>query len=150
MLHVRRMEPFYTKKEGNRLKLVFAYQYFSITKEDELYHFVPVEGKEIIINLNNLQIENLSEVFVFQKGSRFIRLPLYQLLTISNIHDHLELIYDSLELSKEKGKTEQFTSTNKEVVDLITQLEKDNKLRLIDQALAVRDENLFITLTHKL
>jgi hypothetical protein len=144
------MEPFYTKKEGNRLKLVFAYQYFSITKEDELYHFVPVEGKEIIINLNNLQIENLSEVFVFQKGSRFIRLPLYQLLTISNIHDHLELIYDSLELSKEKGKTEQFTSTNKEVVDLITQLEKDNKLRLIDQALAVRDENLFITLTHKL
>ncbi|MFE6166466.1 IDEAL domain-containing protein [Viridibacillus arvi] len=150
MLHVRRMEPFYTKKEGNRLKLVFAYQYFSITKEDELYHFVPVEGKEIIINLNNLQIENLSEVFVFQKGSRFIRLPLYQLLTISNIHDHLELIYDSLELSKEKGKTEQFTSTNKEVVDLITQLEKDNKLRLIDQALAVRDENLFIKLTHKL
>ncbi|MEK4761968.1 IDEAL domain-containing protein [Viridibacillus sp. FSL E2-0187] len=150
MLHVRRMEPFYTKKEGNRLKLVFAYQYFSITKEDELYHFVPVEGKEIIINLNNLQIENLSEVFVFQKGSRFIRLPLYQLLTISNIHDHLQLIYDSLELSKEKGKTEQFTSTNKEVVDLITQLEKDNKLRLIDQALAVRDENLFITLTHKL
>ncbi|MGE7835939.1 IDEAL domain-containing protein [Viridibacillus arvi] len=150
MLHVRRMEPFYTKKEGNRLKLVFAYQYFSITKEDELYHFVPVEGKEIIINLNNLQIENLSEVFVFQKGSRFIRLPLYQLLTISNIHDHLELIYDSLELSKEKGKTEQFTSTNKEVVDLITQLEKDNKLRLIDQALADRDENLFITLTHKL
>ncbi|MGF9976736.1 IDEAL domain-containing protein [Viridibacillus arvi] len=150
MLHVRRMEPFYTKKEGNRLKLVFAYQYFSITKEDELYHFVPVEGKEIIINLNNLQIENLSEVFVFQKGSRFIRLPLYQLLTISNIHDHLELIYDSLELSKEKGKTEQFTSTNKEVVDLITQLEKDNKLRLIDQALAVRDEILFITLTHKL
>ncbi|MEX3621542.1 IDEAL domain-containing protein [Viridibacillus arvi] len=150
MLHVRRMEPFYTKKEGNRLKLVFAYQYFSITKEDELYHFVPVEGKEIIINLNNLQIENLSEVFVFQKGSRFIRLPLYQLLTISNIHDHLQLIYDSLELSKEKGKTEQFTSTNKEVVDLITQLEKDNKLRLIDQALAVRDENLFITLTHRL
>ncbi|MGE7917409.1 IDEAL domain-containing protein [Viridibacillus sp. NPDC093762] len=150
MLHVRRMEPFYTKKEGNRLKLVFAYQYFSITKEDELYHFVPVEGKEIIINLNNLQIENLSEVFVFQKGSRFIRLPLYQLLTISNIHDHLKIIYDSLELSKEKGKTEQFISTNKEVVDLITQLEKDNKLRLIDHALAVRDENLFITLTHKL
>lgn len=150
MLHVRRMEPFYTKKEGNRLKLVFAYQYFSITKEDELYHFVPVEGKEIIINLNNLQIENLSEVFVFQKGSRFIRLPLYQLLTISNIHDHLQLIYDSLELGKGKGKTVQFISTNKEVVDLITQLEKNNKLRLIDQALAVRDEHLFFTLTNKL
>lgn len=150
MLHVQRMEPFYTKKEGNRLKLVFAYQYFSITKEDELYHFVPVEGKEIVINLNNLQIENLSEVFVFQKGSRFIRLPLYQLLTVSNIHDHLQLIYDSLELNKEKGNKVQFTSTNKEVVDLITQLEQENRLRLIDQALAVRDETLFITLTNKL
>ncbi|MGE7622060.1 transcriptional regulator [Viridibacillus sp. NPDC096237] len=150
MLHVQRMEPFYTKKEGNRLKLVFAYQYFSIIKEEELYHFVPVEGKEIVINLNNLQIENLSEVFVFQKGSRFIRLPLYQLLTVSNIHDHLQLIYDSLELNKEKDNKVQFTSTNKEVVDLITQLEQENKLRLIDQALAVRDETLFIILTNKL
>ncbi|MBK3495609.1 IDEAL domain-containing protein [Viridibacillus sp. YIM B01967] len=150
MLHVRRMEPFYTKKEGIRLKMVFAYQYFSITKDEELYHFIPAEGKEIVLNLNSLQVENLSEVFVFQKGSRFIRLPLYQLLLISNIHDHLEQILEGLELKKESAPKEYYKSLNKDINDLISQLENANTLRLIDHALTVRDENLFYILTNKL
>lgn len=73
---------------------MFAYQYFSIVKDDELYHFVPVEGKEMIIDLETKQIENLSEIFVFQRGNRFIRLPLYQLLLISNVHEHLSPILE--------------------------------------------------------
>jgi len=146
MLEVKRMEPFYTKRDGARLKMVFAYQYFSIIKDEELFHFIPVEGKEIVINLTSLQIENLSEVFVFQKGSRFIRLPLYQLLLVSNIHDHLELILDELELKR----GEQLLSAPSDIDLLIEELEDCNRLRLIDQALAARDEELFYRLTKEL
>lgn len=146
MLEVKRMEPFYTKRDGARLKMVFAYQYFSIIKDDELFHFIPVEGKEIVINLSSLQIENLSEVFVFQKGSRFIRLPLYQLLLVSNIHDHLELILDELELKQ----GEQFSSASKEIELLIEEFENLNRLRLIDYALEERDEELFYQLAKDL
>ncbi|HWI47620.1 MAG TPA: IDEAL domain-containing protein [Rummeliibacillus sp.] len=146
MLEVKRMEPFYTKRDGARLKMVFAYQYFSIIKDEELFHFIPVEGKEIVINLSSLQIENLSEVFVFQKGSRFIRLPLYQLLLVSNIHDHLELILDELELKR----GEKLLSAPSEIDVLIEELEDWNRLRLIDHALAARDEELFYKLAKEL
>lgn len=94
MIHVQYMKPFYTKASGETLRLVFAYQYFSIMKDNELFHFVPIEGKEIIVNIKTMQIENLSEIFVFQRGNRFLRLPLYQLLLISNIHEHLAPILE--------------------------------------------------------
>ena len=94
MLSVQRMTPFFTSQEDFRLRLVFAYQYFSIIKGDEVFHFIPAEGKEIVINMKNLQVENLGEVFVFQRGNRFIRLPLYQLLLISDLHTHLKTIME--------------------------------------------------------
>lgn len=46
MLLVQLMKPFYTKLEGDRIKLVFAYQYFSVKKDDELFHFIPVEARK--------------------------------------------------------------------------------------------------------
>lgn len=147
MLKIRKIEPFYTKRDGDRLKLVFAYQYFSILKDDELFHFIPVEGKEIIINLKTLQIENLSDVFVFQKSSRFIRLPLYQLLLVSNIHDHLQVILSDLEL---EGETKQaFIAATEEVRELLVELEEYNRLRMIDYALENRNQQLFDELTTK-
>ena len=59
MIQVNYMKPFYTKISDTTLKLVFAYQYFSVVKDEELYYFVPIEGKEIIVNLSTRQIENL-------------------------------------------------------------------------------------------
>ena len=141
MLKIRRIEPFYTKRDGDRLKLVFAYQYFSILKDDELFHFIPVEGKEIIINLQTLQIENLSDVFVFQKSSRFIRLPLYQLLLVSNIHDHLQKILEDLELSTETKRAQ--NNINEETAQLVNEMEDMNRLRMIDYALDHKDQQMF-------
>lgn len=145
MLKIRKIEPFYTKRDGDCLKLVFAYQYFSILKDDELFHFIPVEGKEIIIDLKTLQIENLSDVFVFQKSSRFIRLPLYQLLLVSNIHDHLQIILNDLELEKETNSA--FATINDETKTLMYELEEQNRLRMIDVALDTRNRELFDELT---
>ncbi|WP_313894800.1 transcriptional regulator [Psychrobacillus sp.] len=135
MLQVQLMKPFYTKLEGNRIKLVFAYQYFTIKKDGELFHFIPVEGKEIIVNAQTLQVENLSDVFVFQKENRFIRLPLYQLLLISDIHIHLQALIDT--------NGEQSYETKKETDEVIEQLEEENYNRMIDYALVHHNALLF-------
>lgn len=139
MLHVKLMKPFYTKKEDHLVKFVFAYQYFSIMKDDELFHFIPVEGKEIVVNLNTFQVENLSEVFVFQKGNRFIRLPLYQLLLVSDIHTHLQAI-----LQEERaGLLEVNGQAKQEAEEAIHFLEQENFNRMIDYALSERNEEMF-------
>ena len=147
MLSVQRMTPFFTKKEEFRLRLVFAYQYLSIIKDGELFQFVPTEGKEIIINTKNLQVENLGEVFVFQRGSRFIRLPLYQLLLISDIHAHLKTI---MEGSLDVGTEIQLELPEEVLVEskeLIESLESENRRRMIDYALETNDLKLFNELT---
>lgn len=148
MLSVQRMTPFFTKKENFRLRLVFAYQYFSIVKEGELFQFVPTEGKEIIINTKNLQVENLGEVFVFQRGSRFIRLPLYQLLLISDLHAHLNIILEgNIDM---KAKVELSEEVVAEAGEIITNLEHENRLRMIDFALENDNITLFNDLTEGL
>ncbi|ETP67770.1 transcriptional regulator [Planococcus glaciei] len=139
MLHVKLMKPFYTKKEDHLVRFVFAYQYFSILKDDELFHFIPVEGKEIVVNLNTFQVENLSEVFVFQKGNRFIRLPLYQLLLVSDIHMHLQAILQE----EREGLLEVNDQAKQEAEEAIQFLEQENFNRMIDHALTLHDEAMF-------
>ena len=139
MLSVQRMMPFFTHKEDSRLRLVFAYQYFSILKGDEVFHFVPTEGKEIVINMKSLQVENLGEVFVFQRGSRFIRLPLYQLLLISDLHERLNTILEeSTDIEFELPQL-----VTMEAEDIISSLELENKRRMIDYALDTRNKKMF-------
>lgn len=146
MITVQFMKPFYTKVSGSKLRLVFAYQYFSILKDDEVYHFIPIEGKEMIVNLNTMQVENLSEVFVFQRGNRFIRLPLYQLMLVSNVHEYLKPILEETAVDENfEGGLEE-TPMDAEIVELIYSLEEQNLSRLIDTALADRNEELFYDL----
>lgn len=146
MISVQFMKPFYTKVSDTKLRLVFAYQYFSIEKDNEVYHFIPIEGKEMIVNLNTMQVENLSEVFVFQRGNRFIRLPLYQLLLVSNIHEHLTPILDNVTQNLNIEATEETMPIEPEILELIHTLEEENLSRLIDTALAERNEALFYDL----
>ncbi|WP_342528106.1 transcriptional regulator [Chryseomicrobium sp. FSL W7-1435] len=136
MLHVEMMKPFHTEVKDNKIRLVFAYQYFSLRKDEEVFSFIPVEGKEIVLNRETLQVENLSEVFVFQKGNRFIRLPLYQLLLVSDVHDHLKTLIEPV--------AEQ--ENDEEVSELIQALERENFERLMDNALTLRDVDLFYQL----
>lgn len=144
MIQVNYMKPFYTKLTARKLRLVFAYQYFSVVKDNELYYFVPIEGKEMIVNLDTMQIENLAEVFVFQKGNRFLRLPLYQLMLMSNIQEHLlpmleEVIAKVNDMPQPPPAVEELTAFEQE-------LTKRNYDYLIDCALDSNDEAAF----HKL
>ena len=143
MIQVQFMKPFYTKMVGMKLRLVFAYQYFSITRDGEIFHFIPIEGKEILVDLNSLQVENLSEVFVFQRGNRFIRLPLYQLLLVSNVHEYLMPIIENVSAQVKSSQNEEAPTVNEEVEALVRSLEEHNLARLIDDALASRDEARF-------
>lgn len=139
MLLIQRIKPFFTSKEEFHLRLVFAYQYFSIIKNDEVFQFVPAEGKEIIINMRSLQIENLGEVFVFQRGHRFIRIPLYQLLLVSDLHLHLSTILEgAMEL---EGRLQE--DKKREVDVLVEHLEKENWERMVDYALETKNRLLF-------
>lgn len=148
MLSVQRMTPFYTSQEDFQLRLVFAYQYFSILKGGDVFQFIPSEGKEIVINTKSLQVENLGEVFVFQRGNRFIRLPLYQLLLISDLHIHLTTILEgTMGLEMEVDTLEVVTL---EAVGIIEQLEADNRLRMIDYALETDNIQMFNELTEGL
>jgi hypothetical protein len=148
MLSVQRMTPFFTSQEDFQLRLVFAYQYFSIIKGGDVFQFIPSEGKEIVINTKSLQVENLGEVFVFQRGSRFIRLPLYQLLLISDLHIHLTTILEgTMGLETEEETPEVVTL---EAISIIEQLEVGNKLRMIDYALETDNIRMFKELTEGL
>jgi len=92
-----------------------------------------------------MQVENLSEVFVFQRGNRFIRLPLYQLLLVSNVQEHLMPILESSAVSVQPVKVE-MDEVDEEILTLIQSLEEANLSRLIDDALADRNEALFYDL----
>lgn len=145
MIEVQYMKPFQSKVKGDKLRLVFAYQYFTITKEGELFHFIPIEGKEMIVNIDTGQIENMSEIFVFQRGNRFIRMPLYQLMLVSNMHEHLVPILE--ECSSENKRESRVPY--REVCMLIKELEQQNYDYLIDQALLDNDKELFYELTRR-
>lgn len=147
MISVQRMTPFYTSQEDFKLRLVFAYQYFSVIKGDEVFHFIPAEGKEIIINMKNLQVENLAEVFVFQRGNRFIRLPLYQLLLISDLHAHLKTIMEGSIAMKVDLVSKLPEEVSIEAAVLICNLESENRMRMIDYALETKNLQLFNILT---
>ncbi|WP_153730397.1 transcriptional regulator [Sporosarcina obsidiansis] len=139
MLLVQRIKPFFTSKEEFNLRLVFAYQYFSIMKNEEIFQFIPAEGKEIIINTRSLQVENLGEVFVFQRGNRFIRIPLYQLLLVSDLHLHLSTILEgAMEL---EGHLQE--ESMREAEGLVERLEKENWERMVDYALETKNRLLF-------
>lgn len=142
MLTVKRIVPFYMKKQDSRYYLVFAYQYFSIIKDGRLFQFVPTEGKRIIINAYSLQVENLGEVFVFQNGDTFLRLPLYQLLLISDLHVYLSTILEG-DVAHMDAKLELSKDVLVEARELIEELEQENRMRMIDYALETNDVTLF-------
>ncbi len=141
MIQVNYMKPFYTKISDTTLRLVFAYQYFSVVKDEELYYFVPIEGKEIIVNLSTRQIENLAEVFVFQKGNRFLRLPLYQLMLMSNVQEYLlPLLEEAVQVESKQAPVKEPLS------DFEAMLTARNYNYLIDCALDSGDEAAFYEL----
>lgn len=120
-MQVQYLKPFYTKVTGDKLRIVFAHQYLSILKDNLIFHFIPTEDKEIIINLNTQQVENPLDIFVFQSGNRFVRLPLIQFFEITNTYDFINPILHN-EMKKLGYNLEEILiEVNTEKIDLAVQ-----------------------------
>ncbi|SFM24165.1 IDEAL domain-containing protein [Gracilibacillus orientalis] len=129
MLSVKMLKPYYVKEEGKHIRVVLAYQYFSLLMDDEVYHFVPLEAREIRINRDTQQIENENDVFVFQKGKKYNRIILSDLIKVNDFQEHLSTILSPYIIMSQTDEKED------NIDHVIMELERSNLLRLIDRAL---------------
>lgn len=145
MVTVKLLKPYYIKMSSEYIRIILAYQYFSLLINGKVYHFVPIKGKEIRINRKTKQVVNTETKFAFQKGKDIIYITMKKLTTLSDFITQLNEIikpyYEPALLEEGKGtkKIEKHDS-------IIDELELENLKRLIDKALDEKDEESFYKL----
>lgn len=145
MVTLKMLKPYYIKTEKNYVRIILAYQYFSVVIKNKVFQFIPVEANEIRLNRQTEKIENIDAIFAFQNGKDIVNVPMVKLITLP---EFLEQIH-------EIGKPYYFKSTleapqieEEESNDgIVMELEHANLMRLIDKALDDKDETLFMELT---
>ncbi|KGX86128.1 IDEAL domain-containing protein [Pontibacillus litoralis] len=137
MLSVRMLKPFYVKHETTCIRIMLAYQYFSIHFGDDLYQFIPIEGREIVVNRKTKRITNIEDILVFQKGKHMMQISMQELMDLPDFLTHVNSIASRYLDPKSLRKMDQ----------IIYYLERENALRLIDNALDERDKPTFLTLS---
>ncbi|MDQ0159675.1 IDEAL domain-containing protein [Alkalibacillus salilacus] len=140
MQSVKMLKPYYVKRDETYLRIILAFQYFSIERHGKTYHFIPLEAREIIIDRCSEQIVNTDDQFVFQHGKEYLTLPLYQLRTFEQFEAQINELFKRL-------NTDSCEVSEEELSDVIASLEHENFMRLINQALENRDQAMFNTLT---
>jgi len=144
MVTVKLLKPYYIKMSENYIRVILAYQYFSLLINNQVYHFIPVEGKEIRINRKTKQVVNTETKFAFQKGNDTIYITMKKLTSLTDFMDQLTNIVEPY------YKDEINEVENEENRLLLKELENNNILRLIDQALDDKDETRFNQLIKEL
>lgn len=134
MITVKMLKPYYIKANPKIVRIVLAYQYFSVSIKNEVYQFIPSDEKEIRINRYNKKIENIGARFAFQKGKNIVYMSMTDLISLPDFIFQLHTI-------AEPYFVKNIEPTNDDTNKLIEELELQNLKRLIDQALDVRDYN---------
>src|SRR5690625_1899070 len=145
MVSVKLLKPYYIKMNSEYIRIILAYQYFSLFINKKVYHFVPIQGQEILINRKTKQVVNTETKFAFQKGKEIIYITMKKLTSLVDFMDQLEEIikpyYEkSLEVQKQENELNEQTEL------MIKELEVQNIKRLIDISLDERDIHTFNTL----
>lgn len=140
MVTVKLLKPYYIKMSSEYIRVILAYQYFSLLINNQVYHFIPVEGKEIRINRKTKQVVNTETKFAFQKGEDTIYITMKKLISLPDFIDHLSEIVKPYYIVDEKNLL------NDENAVFFKELEKNNLLRLIDQSLDDKDKERFDSL----
>lgn len=140
MVTVKMLKPYYIKSDHQHVRVILAYQYFSIVIKKQVYHFVPMDAKEIIINKKTKKIVNVEARFAFQKGKDIIYISMTELITLP---DFLIQLYFIVESYYAQNKIEHKEEPNPELDQIIKRLEQQNIKRLIDKALDERDSKKF-------
>ncbi|AXI10038.1 hypothetical protein CUC15_14365 [Oceanobacillus zhaokaii] len=141
MVTVKMLKPYYIKADENYVRIMLAYQYFSIVMEEKVYQFIPVEANEIKINRKTKKVENIDARFAFQNEKDVVYVTMAKLMTLPDFQKQLDSIAESYyfkqEVNIDKVKQENETAL------IIAELEKLNVRRMIDRALDERDEVIF-------
>src|SRR5690625_739331 len=124
MVTVKLLKPYYIKMSENYIRVILAYQYFSLLINNQVYHFIPVEGKEIRINRKTKQVVNTETKFAFQKGNDTIYITMKKLTSLTDFMDQLTNIVEPY------YKDEINEVENEENRLLLKELENNNILRL--------------------
>ncbi|GGC83085.1 hypothetical protein GCM10007216_12090 [Thalassobacillus devorans] len=159
MLSIKMLKPYYVKDDERYIRVVLAYQYFSLYVDGELYHFVPLEAKEIIIDRDKKKVHNVLDIFVFQRGKKMIYVSITDLLQLPDFLTHLNSIVRPYLNEKPEAKSNERkvdpvmkTKNQKEEMELdvlFKELEQLNFSRMIDMALDNRDRDTFFDLLDK-
>ncbi len=145
MVTVKLLKPYYIKMNSEYIRIILAYQYFSLFINKKVYHFVPIEGQEILINRKTKQVVNTETKFAFQKGKEIIYITMKKLTSLVDFMDQLEeIIKPYYEKSVEVQKQE--NELNEQTELMIKELEVQNIKRLIDKSLDEHDIHTFNTL----
>jgi len=146
LVTVKELKPYHIEADADYVHVIFAYQYLTISIDETVYKFVPVGAKEIIIDRWTKQIQNVHDIFVFQKGKNVIRIRVNELLYNPDFLIQIHAIADPYYLAKEQTMEE----SGREKEALIEELEYQNMQRLIDGALDKKDVDTFYRLVHYL
>ena len=138
MISVKMLKPYYIKADEQFVRIILAYQYFSVVINKIVYQFIPVEGKEIRINRRTRKVENVGSRFAFQKEKEIIYLTMTELITLP---DFLTQLHNIAKPYYNTGQ--EINEINTEIELVMEELEKINIKRLIDKALDERDEKTF-------
>jgi uncharacterized protein YpiB (UPF0302 family) len=137
VISVKMLKPYYIKADDQFVRIILAYQYFSVLINKQVFQFIPVEGKEIRINRRTRKVENVGSRFAFQKGKDIIYLTMTELISLPDFMTQLHHIA--------KPYYDENYEVNEEFENrlMFNELERQNIKRLIDKALDERDEDTF-------
>lgn len=141
------LKPYYIKTDEKYVRIILAYQYFSIDVKGKVYQFIPVEANEIKVNRQTKKIENIHAKFAFQHEKDVVYVTMAKLVTLPDFLKQLHSITASYFY---ENSTNSIIVKEIESAVIIGKLEKDNLKRLIDKALDEKDEKLFYELTELL
>src|SRR5690625_4127848 len=120
MVTVKMLKPYYIKTDAYKMRVILAYQYFSILISKEVYHFVPLENSEIVIDRKTKRIVNVDDRFAFKKGKDLIYFKVSELISLP---DFLIQLYFIVESYNPRQKKVLKHNPNKEPGFIIKELE---------------------------
>src|SRR5690606_17506941 len=74
------------------IRIILAYQYFSLLINKKVYHFIPIEGQEMLVDRKTKQVVNTDTKFAFQNGKEIIYITMKKLTSLVDFMDQLEEI----------------------------------------------------------
>lgn len=146
MVTVKMLKPYYIKTEETHVRIILAYQYFSVLINRKVYQFIPVEANEIRIDRRTKKVVNTEAVFAFQNGKDVVNLPMSKLISLPDFLKQLDAIAESYYIQEQENDVS-ISIMEEELALLIEEMEKNNIRRLIDLALDNRDKHAFDRLT---